>query len=302
MFENIRELSTRAERTVSYEHLRIIVISDKVARSENLNNIVNFLIRNTETRRSIRVAISQGKAREAFVKRGIVKNPSLEIRELTDNYRTTLKMAPEIKLGDMSENLTGKSSFIVQRVDTSRKEAKIAGAAAIKGDTAKIAGWLSEDELAGLNLLKGEGKNLGIITGADPESGQAMVYEIRTLKSRISPQVNGDTVSFAVDIATEGKLREDWVYPGDTFEKDFIHRAVQATVEAIRNATEKVLSKMKKDLKVDVAGFGKKLSIKYPQMWKRMKKDWDRKFSEMQVDVKVNVKIQEFGTKGAKKG
>ncbi|MDQ1914891.1 Ger(x)C family spore germination C-terminal domain-containing protein [Paenibacillus sp. GD4] len=97
-------------------------------------------------------------------------------------------------------------------------------------------------------------------------------------------------------------MREDWVYPGEAFEKDFIHRAEQATVEAIRNATEKVLSKMQKDLKVDVAGFGKKISIKYPQMWKRMKKDWDRKFSEMQVDVKVNVKIQEFGTKGAKKG
>ncbi|NOU85508.1 Ger(x)C family spore germination protein [Paenibacillus sp. LMG 31460] len=302
VFENIRELSTRAERSPSYEHLRIIVISETIARNIDLNNLINFLLRNTETRRSIRVVISQGKAEDAFEKSGIVRNPALVLRELADNYQKTLSMANEFKLGDMSEKITGKTSFIVPRVDTTKKEAKIAGAAVIKGKTAKMIGWLGEKEIVGLNLLKGEKKNSGIISGSDPKSGETIVYEIRTVKSKIKPQVKGDKLSFAVEIHSEGKLREDWVDPGNAFDQEFIKRAEQATEVSIQELVEKVLTRTQNDFKVDVIGFGKKLSINYPQIWKKMKEDWDDEFSGVEVEVKVKVKIQEFGTRGTKKG
>ncbi|PYI52232.1 hypothetical protein DLM86_22445 [Paenibacillus flagellatus] len=163
VFSNIRELSTRAERSPSYEHLRMIVISEKVARSFDLNNIIDFLMRNTETRRTIRVAITQGKARDVFEKRGIISNPSLAIRELSDNWRTTLMMAPELKLGDMSEQLTGKTSFVVPQIEPFGKEAKSAGAAVVDGRKGSMIGWLSENEVAGLNLLQGRKKSSGVI-------------------------------------------------------------------------------------------------------------------------------------------
>lgn len=300
VFENIRELSTRAQRSPSYEHLRIIVISESIARSIDLNHIINFLLRNTETRRSTRVMISHGKTRDVFEKRGIVRNPSLGIKELMENYRTTLNMAPEFKLGDMSENLTGKISFIAPRIDPSGKEAKIAGAAVIKGKSATMIGWLGEEEMKGLNLLKGERKNTGVITGLDPSSDKMIVYEIRTLKSKIKPQFTKDKLSFTVEIYTEGKLREDWVDPGNAFEPEFIRRAELATKASIQKAAEKALSKTQKEFKVDVVGFGKKLYIQYPRMWKKLKENWDDQFSETQVNVKVNVQIQEFGTKGTK--
>ena len=56
-----------------------------------------------------------------------------------------------------------------------------------------------------------------------------------------------------------------------------------------KKAAEKALDKIQKDLKVDVIGFGKKL-----------KDDWDHQFRGMHVEVKVNLQIQEFGTKGTK--
>lgn len=301
VFENIRELSTRAERSPSYEHLRIIVISETLARNIDLNNIINFFMRNTETRRTIPMVVSRGKARDAFEQGGLITNPALRLRELADNYQKTLNMAHEVRLGDMSERLTGKSSFIVPRVDTTTKEVKYSGAAVIKGKTAKMIGWLGAKEIAGLNMLKGEKKSLGVITGYDPESGEAIVYEIRKMKSKIKPQVKGDKVTFAVKIETEGKLREDWVNPGNAFEPEFIKRAETATEMSIQKAAEKALSKTQKDFKVDVVGFGKKLSIENPRIWKKMKEDWDEQFSEMQVEIMTKVNIQEFGTKGTKK-
>ncbi|MGZ0041321.1 Ger(x)C family spore germination protein [Paenibacillus ottowii] len=302
VFKNIRELSTRSDRLPSYEHLRIIVISQGLARNIDLKRITNFLLRNTDTRRSIRVVIDKGNAKDIFEKHGISTNPSLVLRALSDNYKTSLMMPHESKLGDISEKLTGKTSFIVPGVETTYAEAKFAGAAVIKGNLAKMIGWLNEEEVTGLNLLKGEKKQNGIINGTDPKSGEAIVYEIRTIKSKIKPIFKGNRISFEVEINTMGKLREDWVDPGNAFESEFIKRAEQATEASIREAVSKTLSKIQKNLRVDVAGFGTKLRIKNPRAWNKLIEDWDEEFSEMQVEVKVNVKIQEFGTKGAKKG
>ncbi|WP_158289619.1 Ger(x)C family spore germination C-terminal domain-containing protein [Paenibacillus flagellatus] len=128
------------------------------------------------------------------------------------------------------------------------------------------------------------------------------MYEIRSLRSAIKPRLNNETVSFEVEIATEGKLREDWVHSDNAFESDMIRRAEQATEASIREIVEKTLAKMQNELKVDVAGFGKRLNIAFPMEWKKRKNEWDRQFSEIKVEVKVNATIQEFGTKGMKNG
>ncbi|KWX86573.1 hypothetical protein AMQ83_18180 [Paenibacillus riograndensis] len=302
VLKNIHELATRADRFPSYEHLRIIVISQALARDVDLKRITNFVLRNTDTRRSIRVVIDKGNAKDIFEKRGISSNPSLLLRALSDNYKTSLTMPSESKLGDISEKLTEKASFIVPGVETTDEGAKSAGGAVIKGSLAKVVGWLDEEEVAGLNLLKGEKRQKGIIEGTDPKSGEAIVYEIRTIKSQIKPYFKGKRISFEVKINTVGKLREDWVDPGNAFKSEFIKRAEQAAEASIKEAASKTLTKMQKSLKVDVAGFGTKVRIENPRIWHKLKEDWDEGFSEMPVEVKVDVNIQDFGTKGAKKG
>lgn len=300
VFEIIRELSTRIARPPNYEHLKVIVISEQIARSIDLRDIVNFLLRNPESRRTVKVVISKGQARDAFnIPPPIIANPALKLAQLTENTKKTLRMPPELTLGDMSEKLTGQNSFVVQRVVNSEKESKIAGAAVIKGRSNKMIGWLGEDEVEGLNWVTGKGK-AGIIKGIDKKTQEVMIYEMRKMKSSIKPTVKGDQISFTVEIETEGSLREDWEIPGNAFEEDLIKRAEKATKEEIKVLAKKALDKTQKDFKVDVGGFGKQLSIHYPKVWKKVKKDWDEKFSEVPVEVNVKVHIREFGTRGTK--
>ncbi|WP_371916090.1 Ger(x)C family spore germination C-terminal domain-containing protein [Paenibacillus sp. P32E] len=42
-----------------------------------------------------------------------------------------------------------------------------------KGSLAKMIGWLEEEEVAGLNVLKGEKRQNGIVRGTVPKSGEA---------------------------------------------------------------------------------------------------------------------------------
>ncbi len=300
IFEIIRELSTRVARPPNYEHLKVIVISEEIARSTDLRDIINFFLRNPESRRTIKMLIAKGKARETFEKKPpIMANPALKMAKMIENTRKTLRMAPEMTLGDMSEKLTSETSFVMQRVVTSKTGTKIAGATVINGKTHKMVGWLGEDEMEGLNWMSGKGK-AGIVKGTDQKTGKTMVYEVGKMRSRIKPKVQGNNISFTVDIETEGSLREDWLEPGNAFKENLIKRAEKAAEMEIKRLTQKALTKTQKKFKVDVAGFGKQLSIYYPKVWKEVKKDWDKHFSKIPVDINVKVQISEFGTRGTK--
>lgn len=300
IFEIVRELSTRVARPPNYEHLKVIVISEEIARSTDLRDIINFFLRNPESRRTIKMLIAKGKARETFEKKPpIMANPALKMAKMIENTRKTLRMAPEMTLGDMSEKLTSETSFVMQRVVTSKTGTKIAGATVINGKTHKMVGWLGEDEMEGLNWMSGKGK-AGIVKGTDQKTGKNMVYEVGKMRSRIKPKVQGNNISFTVDIETEGSLREDWLEPGNAFKENLIKRAEKAAEMEIKRLTQKALTKTQKKFKVDVAGFGKQLSIYYPKVWKEVKKDWDKHFSKIPVDINVKVQISEFGTRGTK--
>jgi spore germination protein len=290
IFEIVRELSTRVARPPNYEHLKVIVISEEIARSTDLRDIINFFLRNPESRRTIKMLIAKGKARETFEKKPpIMANPALKMAKMIENTKKTLRMAPEMTLGDMSEKLTSETSFVMQRVVTT----------VINGKTHKMVGWLGEDEMEGLNWMSGKGK-AGIVKGTDQKTGKTMVYEVGKMRSRIKPKVQGNNISFTVDIETEGSLREDWLEPGNAFKENLIKRAEKAAEMEIKRLTQKALTKTQKKFKVDVAGFGKQLSIYYPKVWKEVKKDWDKHFSKIPVDINVKVQISEFGTRGTK--
>jgi spore germination protein len=300
VFDIIRNLSTRTSRPPSYEHLRIIVIGEEAARGIDLDKLINFFLRNTETRRSIRVVIAEGKARAVFEKPKNIKNQSMELRELTGNYRQTLRMPVDVTLGNMSERITGKRSFVAQRVLSLPGGLQLMGGAVISGRKARLVGWLDELETVGLNWMLGNDNSNGVVESLEPQSGAMLGYEVRSMTRRLQPLVEGDRISFRLDIKTTGKLREDWANPGDAFELDFIKRAEKAIAEEIKRLAEKALERTQHQFKVDAAGFGQRLGITHPALWKRVKDGWEERFSRMSVEIRVVAAIQEFGTRGAK--
>ncbi|MED3872844.1 Ger(x)C family spore germination C-terminal domain-containing protein, partial [Priestia megaterium] len=55
------------------------------------------------------------------------------------------------------------------------------------------------------------------------------------------------------------------------------------------------------EYKVDVAGFGNRLRIKHPRVWRRVKENWDQTFSEVPINYDVKLTIKDYGTSGSKK-
>ena len=48
-------------------------------------------------------------------------------------------------------------------------------------------------------------------------------------------------------------------------------------------------------LKCDVFGFGEKVHVSNPKLWKKLEKNWDNEFAELQVNAKVDFYIRREG-------
>ncbi|RBW71233.1 Ger(x)C family spore germination protein [Bacillus taeanensis] len=227
--------------------------------------------------------------------------PALKFLALSENVgEKMLRAAQPLTVGDLSEKLSAESSFLMQYlVATEGEETRLTGAAVISGKEKKIVGLLNKEEVTGLNWLLGEGIG-GVIEGIDKETGESILYEIADIKSKIKTKVEKDDISFNVTVESEGRLSEDWVLYSDAFKNEFLNKAEKAIENEVNHLIKKGLEKTQKEFHVDVTGFREQLRIQYPKEWEKVKENWDERFSEVPINIKVKINIRQFQTQGRK--
>ncbi|NSW90542.1 MAG: Ger(x)C family spore germination protein [Firmicutes bacterium] len=316
IFEKFKNIKSRRP---NYEHLKVIIISDKVVQSYNLYKLLNAILRHPEIPRNTNILISEGEARLFFeIAPNLEDIPAFNIMMLSSNTKYKPGMPPTQKLGDISEKMAGSKSFTIQRIamrngiqsprdiivtETTAGKGdifEVRGAAVIKGDTYMLAGWLDEKETYGLNWISGKVES-GIVKIEDKDTGQTIVYEIHNVNTKIRPKVLGNNISFTVESKIEGTIAEDWVMTSNAFEDGFIEKVELAAEKEVKGIMEKTINKIQKELKADVAGFGKQLHIKYPAVWEEVKDNWEEIFSKATVDINVKPYVRDFGRKSSYK-
>lgn len=111
----VRELSLKIENPITSTHMKVIVISEDLAKSFKLGNLLDQVLRDNEIRPSCLVLISKGKASETLETKTAGEIPSFRLVGIVENaYRTTriLPPMPQIKVQSM---LLSGSSFLLQK-------------------------------------------------------------------------------------------------------------------------------------------------------------------------------------------
>ena len=296
LFEMIREFSARMERPVIGHHLKIIVINEELARRNNMNNLLDFILRDNDIRPNCLVFMSSGLSRKVLEAKGNSIIPSFRIIGMVDNRYRSLKILPSMPLIKLEAKMNGKSSYLLQNIIAADGEVKFSGAAVIKGKTQKFRGRLSEEELLGVTWLTGNGKG-GVVKGYDEKTKQIMTYELKSMKSKIHSYVDGDKIKFHVNIQSEGRLMEEWINLNEPIQADLKKRAEQAAEKEVKRVIKLGLNTIQKEYKTDVVGFGTRLSIEHPKMWQKVKKDWDNVFSDVPITYSVKLSITDTGAK-----
>ncbi|MDR4929648.1 Ger(x)C family spore germination protein [Peribacillus simplex] len=295
-----RELSLRSEHPLDAHHMKVIVISEKLAKSYGLEQLLDFNLRDNDFRPSCLVLISKGRASNTLETKTAREIPAFRLVGIVENAYRTARILPPMSLIKVESKIKSESSFLLQNVLSVNGEVKFAGAAVIDGKTHKMSGTWNEEELEGVTWITGKGKG-GVVKSLGKETGQLIVYEIESMKSTIIPRVKGDNISFDVNIESVGRLSENWVVSGDSFKNEFLKKAEKSSEKEVKRLVGNVLEKMQKEYQVDVAGFGNRLRIEHPKVWKKVKKDWDQTFSETPINYHVKLTIKDYGTSGGSK-
>ncbi|PFR46915.1 Ger(x)C family spore germination protein [Bacillus cereus] len=296
----VREFSLKRESTMFSPHLKNIVISDRLVRTYSLEQLLEQYLRDNEVRLSCMLLISKGLAKEVLESNKKGEIPAFRLSGIADNRNRTTRILPPVSLAKLEGKMRSGSSFLLQNVISINGETKFAGAAVIKGKTKKLMGFLNEQELEGVVWINGK-RNGGVVKTFDKESKKLIIYEIKSIKSKIIPHVNGNNISFDVNIESEGRLSENWMQSGKDFENEFLKKEEKAIEKEVKHLVHHVTKKIQKEYQVDIAGFGNQLRIKHPRTWEKVKKNWDQTFSKVPIKYHINATIQDYGASSLKR-
>lgn len=293
LLEIFRQLSIRLDRPIIGHHLKVIIISADLLQQKSIEQLTDFLLRDNDIRPSTMVFISQGLAKDTLVSNRAEIVPSFHIMGMHRNLARTSKLLPPQTLSKLDGFTYARKNFVLQNLVAGAGEVEFSGAGIIKGATGHWIGNLSQQSTECLVWLRNEG-TAGVIKTKD-QDGQPLTYELKSMESKMESIVEGERISFRVNLSTEGRMIETW-NDESTSSSQSAKQVEELIEEELSLRMQTLMDKLQKQYKADVGSFGERLAIQHPQVWRKVKDNWDDVFSQVEVDFHYKVKVTDFGS------
>ncbi|WP_025684331.1 Ger(x)C family spore germination protein [Paenibacillus maysiensis] len=295
LFEIFRQLSLRLDRPVIGHHLKVMVVSTDLAKEQTMQQLMDFVLRDNDIRPSCLVFLSKERAANTLVTKYEDEIPSIHILYMLRNHFRTSKVMKGVNLSELNGLMHSKKSYILQSITESDGELEFSGAGIIKGETGHWIGSLGQQDVESIGWIKGDVEG-GAVKTYDKRN-KAITYEIKSVKSKITTKVTeGNDISFHVKIESKGRFIENWDEKVDPTETRNMKEAEKEFEKEVTRRIKSVMHKLQSEYKVDVAGFGEHLYIEQPRVWKKVKDDWDYKFSKVPVTFDIKLSITDLGS------
>ncbi|GAB7388184.1 spore germination protein GerKC [Bacillaceae bacterium] len=315
IFQALRKLTLEIPRKVYLSHLRVVVLSEELARTEGIGEVIDFLSRDHEVRTDFFIIVAKGaNAREVLaIITPLEKIPAQKMFSSLETSERNYAMASSVTLDQLIRDLVSKgkhpvltgihikgnreSGKTLENLESSHPAGSVvySGMAAFRKD--RLIGWLNEDESKGYNYIRGNVESTVVfIPCPGKKQGNISVEIIRT-DAKINGKIKQGKPQAEVEIFLEGNVGEVGCDIKLTQPKTIYELEVMME-RKIKTFMEKAVKKAQNDFKTDIFGFGEAIHREYPQEWKRMEQNWDEMFVKLPVDMRVDVKIRRTGTIG----
>ena len=287
-FSMNREMASRTGLSLYYEHLQVLLLSEEVAR-KGLINILDMFMREPEMRRGVKVLICPGEAKSILdVAPRIDKYSSVYLSGIFENSNRNSRMVYHTNMGDVICALHDGHDFILAKALSTKDEIKTSGGAVFHNG--KMVGWATEIEVEAINMIRNTYTGGVILVDAPGGEEGRVALEITNEKAKVTPIVNGDQVSFRIDIKVEGDYSEDINL--HTHEKLPFLKSLEAEYEKeIQDLCTETIESMQEKFKADVFQFDRILQAEEPGYWERMGSEWNSIYPEAGVSVHADVNI-----------
>lgn len=310
VYEALRRMTKVSPRKIYPGHLQMLIIGEELAK-EGIGESLDLLARDWELRPDFYVVVAKDvTAREILnVTTDLESIPAskmfagLKVSEKAwaGTYGVTLD---ELIVDLISEGkeavltgiqLTGNKQIgsTQQNIESISKPAQIqyANLAVFKED--RLMGWLTEQDSRGYSGITNTVKST-VTSISCPNEGKSTI-EVTNFHSKVEGNIVHGKPEVNIHTKAEGKVGEvrckiDLKNPEtiQELEKNYEKEATRIINETIDVLQEEYQS--------DIFGFGEAIHRANPEEWNKIKENWDEEFSDLTVNVKVDMKIRLTGT------
>lgn len=308
--EAIRKLTQVSPRIIYLGHLRVVVISEELAK-EGIATAVDFLSRGWELRSDFYMIVSKGRdAKEILnVQTSLEQIPSNELYNILHTSEANYSSTVAVNFFELKTNLErdGKEGVLTgveilgdpkkgsskQNVEMIIPDAKIKfkELAVFKKD--KLVGWLDEQESRGFNEATNQVKStIGLVSC--PDGGEVSIHT-KKYNSKIKSKKTSNNPEIEIKVNIVANLGEVSCDIDLTKEKT-IEMLQKEYEKVVKNDIQETIKVVQQKYQSDIFGFGAAIYKSNPQQWKKVKDNWDEIFAELPVSVEVKVQISHFGS------
>ncbi|KXG76196.1 Ger(x)C family spore germination protein [Thermotalea metallivorans] len=285
-------LATRMEGSLFFGHVKLIVLGESLAKDEQLmREVLDAIERSPQIGRKISLMITPGTAEDILA----VKAPQepalgLYIRNIIEQQKRTARIA-DADLGYILRSLHESKAAVVPRIVASEKEVKIAGAAVLK-DYKQI-GWLGELETRALMFMMNKAGQANITVEMDKILLPVHIYHAST---DIRIEEKDGEIYTIFDISMEGELQQHlFEVKGQTYDDKYLKKLEKTVSKELEQQIQDVYKKIQKEYETDLLQLNERLRKNKPDLWEKVKKQWDEIYPRTKMAVHVATEIRRIG-------
>lgn len=309
VFESIRKITAESPRRIYPSHLRLLIIGEEVAK-EGINEILDIFSRDYELRSDYYILVTKNtSAKDVLsVTTPIERIPaanlfiSMKLAEKVWGHSNTITLDKLIK--DLSTNGKELAIPVVSLVGNKEMAPSLKNVEHIEPlariivdnlsvfQNDQLIGWLDNTDTRSVNFITNNIKST--ILNVPCHDGK-IALEIKRAKSKITSDIKNENLVGKVDLRLQANI-------GEVACK--VNLNTPATINRLEKYAEKELKKqlqqtihtLQNKYQVDIFGFGTAVHRQHPKVWRKYKKNWNKYFSAMDVDLHINVEIKHTGT------
>lgn len=282
----IEEIESRIYRTPFLSHIRVIIIGEELARS-GVTRSLDFFIRDPLIRKGTPVIISKGSAKDVInVEHRSTSLSGIYLSEIPNSARYT-GQSPQLDLGTLAHAIHSDHNFIAPRIVLSETEMdlKYGGAAVFKKD--RLVGWLGEREVTDWGLLVENFSEIPLGVRCPGEDLGTFKVKLKSNKSNYDLKYKNDKIYLNAKLIIKANLIELQCEKCKMLDVKSTKEMEKALATSIEERVEFTFKKVQKDFGFDIYQIGDYIYKHHPSIWKEVKNDWDKYFTEMELAVDV---------------
>ncbi|MCM2998123.1 Ger(x)C family spore germination protein [Paenibacillus cellulositrophicus] len=306
--EAMQNASLETSRKLFFAHNSVLILSEDVARKEGVGEILDFFLRPFESRETMSVLLTKGKASNLLeVLIPLEKISGNAIQRIIDQSQKNLSQAQNMRLIDfarmvasldesamapeleVSGDLTKQSSLDALKSTRNDAVIKLGELGVFRKD--KLVGWIDQKDSRSVAWLSDRVSSMMVVFPCTAKGQENQLLSYRVLKSstKLDPKViHGKSIIHA-KISATGAIDESGC--NLDLKNPEVIRDLERTISKQIGGDVMATWSHLQEMNVDLAGFMNAIHRKDPSTWRNLMKT-KRPIEEISLRVQVKINIE----------